>query len=242
MFVNGILNDNNYKIISDELKSIKNVYRRFIKENLDFKKYVCLGLKDLVRNRVLTNISSDLGSSYYVGLNSSGLGLYFKTEDYQSRIEVETFLSVLKSMCTDGIVSYLNQNIKKRNKQIRFLNVVKALREYECKEVEVKMDDEISIINPKDDELRLSNYRERRLIVMKLRIEDGELYSAADKIIFNDSKINISKFLILEQLLDEVTELEEKYTNQMRDRITYNKSVKYELQNDLSGYFAAKSI
>ena len=238
MFINDILNDDNYNILYKELRIINDTHRKFINDRLDFRKVVSFGLEGLVSGRILTGISEQQGSSYYVGLNSNGLGLYFMGGGYQSRIETETFLPAIKSMCTNEIESYLIQNIKKKSKQIRFLDVIKSLRKYECEEVKVEINREIPIVDPTDCKCK---YEYKKIIVSRLKIRSGELYGIINDHVL-DNSVNVSNFLVLEQVSDEIKELKESYIAQMDQRMLYNRLTKKLLEEKLSGYFAAKSI
>ena len=114
MFVNDILNNENYEVISGKLESIKDEYKKFNNVNWGFKQYVVLGLEGLISNRVLTGIPNGQSSSYCVGLNSGGLGLYYNTESYKSRIEINSYLPTLKSMSTNEVARCLVKSIKKK--------------------------------------------------------------------------------------------------------------------------------
>ena len=242
MFVNDILNDKNYAVVSDKLESIKDEFKKFNNVNWKFKQYVAWGLEGLISNRVLTDIPNGQASSYCIGLNSGGLGLYYKTTSYQSRIEINSYLPTLKSMGTNEVAKCLVKSIKKRSKQIRFLNVIKALQKYDCDEVRVKIDYEIPFINPTNSDIKLSNYEDKKIMISDFRIWDGKLTGDSYAYIFNDMNNSISGFLIFEQLLDEIIDLEKNYTDQMENRISANEIIINNLKSELSGYLAAKSI
>ena len=242
MFVNDILNDDGYFKMNYELKLINNTYRNFIKEYTSFRELVCIGLEKLVNKRLLTGIPKTQYSSYYVGLNSCGFGLYYINNGCRGRLEIETYLPVLKSMCTDEIVTFLVQHISKQSKKTRFLNIVKAIQKYRYDEVEVGIDYGVPVIDPTDYELNMSNIEERRIFVKNLRIVNGEFRGIANNRFVDFTVNSISNFLIFEQVLDEITKLREEYVTKMEQWIIYNRLTRTKLENDLSGYFAAKSI
>ena len=242
MFVNSILNEKNFEIISDKLLNMKKVYEKFDNNNDDFTDLVILGTENLVYNRILTGIPDFNGSSYSIGLNPKGLGTYWDSNTQNGKIENITFLSDLKKMNTTELAVSMAMRIKKKSKKTRFLNVIKALRNYECEEVEAVIDGEKSIVDPTSYLLNKSNRNEAKIVIKDFGIRYGMLNVGKYYHLFNDANNSISKFLVFDQLFDEIIELEEKYTNRMKDRIIANKSVMDELKDDLSEYLTAKSI
>ena len=120
--------------------------------------------------------------------------------------------------------------------------MIKALQKYECDEVKVKIDYDVQVINPSDCEVRLSNYKNKKLTISNFGILNGQLNGDLYNYILNDMNNSISGFLVFEQLLDEIIDLEKKYIYQMENRISANEIIISNLKNELSGYLAAKSI
>ena len=88
----------------------------------------------------------------------------------------------------------------------------------------------------------MSNIEERRIFVKNLRIVNGEFRGIANDRFVDFTVNSISNFLIFEQVLDEITKLREEYVTKMEQWIIYNRLTRTKLENDLSEYFAAKSI
>ena len=238
MFVDKIINNVNYKVVSDKLENIKHIYSKSEKVNDDFGRNVIYGLRDLVSNRVFTDIPKEADSIYYIGIHPGGLGFYKKHIDYRSSMMTCTCLPILKDLCTDEVVSILAHSIKKKNKQIRFLDVVNAIKKYKNEFVNVKIDHDLIItdirnsLDPKNGEIIISDFQ-----IMYGRL-DGDIYTR----ILNDMDNTPSNFLIFEQLLDEIIYLEKKYLYKMEEKISKNEIVLNDLKNKLSGYFAAIAI
>ena len=238
MFVDKILNDDNYEVISSKLENIKDIYIKLEKMNDDFRRYITYGLSNLVSKRILTDILKEGGSLYCIGLHSGGLGFYWKHNDYRSRIRTNVYIPTLKTLCTDEVVSYLTKSIKKRSKQIRFLNVIDAIRKYENIDVNVSMDHDLTITDIKNS----LNSINGEIIISNFQIMYGHLGGDSFTRILNDMDNSISNFLVFEQLLDEIIELEEKYSNQMKDVMSKNEIVLNKLKTKLSGYLSAEAI
>ena len=242
MFIDNILNDKNFEIVTDKLTNVKDTYKKFVSDRTDFTDLVFLGTKNLVNGRILTGIPTFNGSTYSIGLNSKGLGKYSDGCDRDGNIVNSNFLSDLKEMsATEFTVSVVSRIVKK-SKKTRFQNVIKALKKYECDEFDVFINRETSIIDPTYFLLNKSNLEDAKIKIKNFRIRFGELNAGMYYYLFNDSNNSISKFLVFDQIFNEVVELSDKYVNKMEKIIVVNRKVKDKLEDELSDYISAISI